>query len=101
MKVILNYPDRTVTLDATGVGSAIKRMLARFGFHDASNCGCNAYAMTLDANGLQWCQEHKQEIVDRLEREAKKHGIPFARFAAAAIVNMAIKTTLRKQRQLK
>lgn len=54
------------------------------------DCECEAYARKMNAWGVVGCRRRILEIVDRLQRQAKRVKMPFNRPAAKALVNLAI-----------
>ena len=52
---------------------------------------CVAYAAKMDAWGVAGCRKRLEEIVDHLEAEAKKEGLPFSRRGARLLVRLAIR----------
>ncbi len=73
-----------------GVGTELKKMLASVGIRSTPNCSCNARANAMNKNGIEWCKKNKDVILSWLEEEAKKRKLPFFRFFARRMVNIAI-----------
>jgi hypothetical protein len=46
--------------------------------------------------GCQWARENVDTVVDWLEEEAKKRGLPFVRMAGRGLVTLAIRLAERK-----
>ena len=44
----------------------------------------------MDKKGIEWCEENQKIILDWLEEEAKRRRLPFLRFGAKKILNLAI-----------
>ena len=84
------------TTTTTGPGTQLKNMLGWVGIRaKEKGCGCRSYQKKMDRGGPQWCRDHKQEILDHLEKEAKKRGLPFVRLAAEKLVDLAIRRAER------
>lgn len=81
------------------VGAELKQLLARIGITAAPGCQCNARANTMDARGIQWCQANIETIVDWLQEEATKRGLPFVRLAGKALVHLAIRRAITSSRK--
>lgn len=75
----------------SGVGTQLKKLLSKLGIQASTNCDCNKHAKQMDDNGIEWCENNKETIIDWLEIEAKKRRIPFIRYAALVLINKAIK----------
>lgn len=73
-----------------GPGSELKKILARFGIQASPTCKCNARAVLMDYNGIEWCEENIETIVGWLGEEADRRGLPFINAIAAVIVRRAI-----------
>ena len=81
-----------------GVGTELKLILRRLGINPKVNCKCYQRAREMDANGIEWCETHLEEIVDWLQEEAKNRSLPFIRIAGRVLVRKAIKNARRKQK---
>lgn len=78
------------TLD--GPGTLLKRYLKRLGFDSDGNCQCERRMREMNVRGVEWCEEHVDEIVTWLREEAARRGVIFySDFAAKIIVSKAIK----------
>lgn len=73
-----------------GVGTQLKKLLAKIGIKPNSTCLCNEYAKIMDTNGILWCENNKDTILSWLEHEAKKRHIPFIKYIAELILQRAI-----------
>lgn len=73
-----------------GVGTELKALLSYINIKASPNCSCNAKAKTMNKNGIQWCKDNQDTIVSWLEEEAKKRKLPFIRYGAKKIVQLAI-----------
>jgi hypothetical protein len=78
-----------------GVGSHLKRLLARIGITASPECFCNVRAAEMDANGVDWCEQHLSTIVGWLREEAAKRGLPFLDAAGRLLVRRAIRNARR------
>ena len=63
------------------------------------NCSCNAKAKTMNKNGVNWCKDNKDTIIGWLEEEAKKRKLPFIRYGAKKILDLAIYRAEKKQKK--
>lgn len=81
-----------------GVGTELKRLLGRIGIKASANCSCNSRAKTMDINGIVWCQDNIETIIDWLQEEASKRNLPFLRAVGKILVNKAIKNATKKQK---
>lgn len=88
----------TVAPVLTGPGAELKKLLARFRILPRS-CGCDVMASRMNQGGPNWCRAHFEEIVNVMEKEARKRRVPFFRFAAVALVKLAIHLAERKDIQ--
>jgi len=80
-------------------GTELKNLLAKFGIHATSDCGCRDMAARMDALGPDWCRQNIEQILDVMHVEAKKRHIPFVRAVAKRIVLIAIAKAERKHRR--
>lgn len=80
-----------------GAGTELKKLLAMIGITSSPGCACNARAIEMDKKGVEWCRKNVSEIVVWLQSEAKKRNLPFSRFAARKIVQIAIARAARKE----
>ena len=86
-----------VTEDSTnGPGTILAEMLAKIGIQPTSKCNCKKYAAKMNSWGADKCEENIEDILDWMKRETKQRKFPFVRFAAKAMVKLAI----RKSRKL-
>ena len=76
-----------------GVGSELKKLLKKFGIVSISNCKCDKRAQTMNNNGVDWCENNIETIVNWMEEEAKNRNFPFVRYLATILVKKAIKNT--------
>jgi hypothetical protein len=74
----------------SGPGTELKKLLAKIGITATPNCSCNAKAQIMDANGVEWCEQHIDEIVGWLREEATKRKLPFVDMAGRLLVKRAI-----------
>ena len=90
------YPrerDETIKIELNGYGpgSQLKKILSKVGITATPNCSCNARAAMMDTQGIEWCEENIDMLVDFLRTEAAKRKLPFIDAAGRALVKMAIK----------
>lgn len=80
-----------------GVGTELKKLLRLIGITASPNCSCNKRARIMNNNGIGWCKENEETILDWLQSEAKKRGLPFLRYGARKILQLAISRAEKKQ----
>ena len=80
-----------------GVGTELKKLLSFFGIKATNKCSCNARAKIMNEKGINWCKINKNTILSWLKEESEKRGIPFFKFAASRLLNLAIKRAEEKQ----
>ena len=68
----------------------LKKMLESVGIRATPNCSCNAKATAMNKNGIEWCKNNKDTILSWLQEEAVKRKLPFFRFFARRMINIAI-----------
>jgi hypothetical protein len=73
-----------------GVGTELKRLLARVGITSTPECKCDRRARIMDEQGIAWCEENVGEIVGWLREAASDRGLPFIEFAGTRLVWAAI-----------
>lgn len=73
-----------------GPGTELKKLLKKIGIEASPNCSCNNRAKKMDEMGIEWCENNIEEIVDWLQEEASKRGLPFLRIAGRKLVRIAI-----------
>lgn len=76
--------------NAGGVGTELKKLLSKLGIVATPNCSCNARAKLMDNNGIEWCENNQDLIIDWLREEARKRGMPFIDLAGKTILKRAI-----------
>jgi hypothetical protein len=50
-----------------GVGAELKKIFSELGVSPTSACQCDAKAREWNANGVEWCQSHRAEIIAHLQ----------------------------------
>lgn len=78
-----------------GPGTELSKMLSKIGISEIPGCGCRFKGRIMDVEGADWCDKHIEEILDWLEEEALRRGLPFIRIIARKIVRIAIKRSRR------
>lgn len=70
-----------------------------FDLSEHADCGCHTVAKWMNSLGPDGCEKKLEQILYRLESEAKKRhlSIPFRRFWAKRMVKLAIRRSRRKQ----
>lgn len=80
-----------------GVGTALKKLLARFGITTTPTCRCATRARIMDDNGIGWCEQNIPLITSWLHEEAQKRRLPFSEFAAKMLIKRAIQNAKKAQ----
>lgn len=73
-----------------GVGTELKKLLAKIGITATPTCSCNKRAQFMDEQGIDWCKENIDLIVSWLREESEKRRLPFVDFAGKLLVKRAI-----------
>lgn len=89
---------RRYALPPSGPGSMLKSMLATMGITADKSCPCNKMARKMDEWGPDESLQHIDEVVDVMEKTAKKRKMMFSRLAAKALVRLAIWRSRRATR---
>ena len=76
-------------------GTALKNILAWFGIKASENCKCNARARSMDQQGIDWCKENEQEILNWLQEEAKNRGYIYSAFFCKKMLQLAYRLAIR------
>lgn len=79
-----------------GPGTELHALLGEIGI-EPGNCSCAEHIQQMNQNGLQWCAENVETIIDWLQEEARKRGLPFVRLIGAGIVRKALRRAQEKQ----
>jgi hypothetical protein len=81
----------TKTVDiGQGVGSELKKIISWFNIHATPNCTCNQKAKIMNDNGILWCKNNQNIILDWLKEEADKRKLPFIKYIVKKIIKLAI-----------
>ena len=51
----------------------------------------------MNIKGIQWCKDNKEEILSWMQEEAQKRSLPFLKFGAKRLLNMAISKAEKKE----
>jgi hypothetical protein len=80
-----------------GAGTELTKLLNFFGIESKEKgCQCRSRAKKMDKNGVEWCSQNIEKIIDWLKEEAQKRKLPFIRTAAKVIVLRAIRNARAK-----
>jgi len=79
-----------------GAGTELKKLLSWMNIQATANCSCNKKARLMNEKGIQWCKENKDQVCDWLKEEATKRKLPFFKYGAMKLINMAISRAERK-----
>ena len=74
-----------------GVGTELKKLLARLRITADGGCGCEDHAADMDSRGVAWCGRNIDTIVGWLRDGAAKRGLPFVDVAGRLLVRRAIR----------
>ena len=76
----------------TGPGTKLASTLASWGIKGEKGCKCKSVQRLMDGWGAACATEpHLTTIVDHLEKEAKKRGLPFVRKLGELLVKRAVR----------
>ena len=78
-----------------GVGTQLKRLLSKLGIRPTADCPCNDRARTMNARGIEWCEQNIATIIGWLKEEAENRKLPFLALPTKIIVQRAIKMAKR------
>lgn len=96
---ICGRPETLRIVDASrhsgGVGTELKKLLARIGIHATPGCKCTQRALIMDMRGIEWCDANILTIVGWLREESTKRGLPFVDAAGKMLVRRAIANARR------
>lgn len=81
-------------------GQELKKLLRKIGIVASPNCECNKRAKFMDTQGVQWCEDNIDTIVEWLKIEAEKRKLPFIELAAKILVKKAIANALKNIKKL-
>ncbi len=79
-----------------GPGTELKALLKWLRMAITPDCTCEAHARKMDREGPDWCEQHLDEIVGWLRKEAERRRLPFLTPIARRIVMTAIGRARRK-----
>jgi len=80
-----------------GPGTELKNILSYIGIKSTENCSCNKRARHMNNMGINWCKENLDLVCDWLKEESERRKIPYFKYAAKKIVELAISRAERKQ----
>jgi len=83
------YP-ATLEDDPNGPGSILSKMLSKVGIKATPNCSCKQRAITMNKNGVEWCENNMDTILGWLKEESDKRNLPFVEIVAKMLVYRAI-----------
>ena len=81
-----------------GPGDALAATLKRMGIWSRTNCRCETHVRAMNTNGLEWCLQHIDTIVEWLRDGAKERGLPFSPWIATRLVRVVLWRHARKGR---
>ena len=75
-----------------GPGTQLAKTLASWGFKEGKSCKCKSMERSMNKWGSACATDpHLTTIVDHLEKEAKKRGLPFVRKLGEMLVKRAVR----------
>ena len=91
---------KKATLDiGEGAGTELKKILSWMNIKASDNCSCNNKAKHMNKMGIDWCKDNSELLCSWLEEEASKRKIPFVKYAAQKLIQLAIYRAERKQQK--
>jgi hypothetical protein len=72
-----------------GPGKELRKLLSWFAT-DTPDCECKSRAKKMNTWGVEGCRNNIETILDWLQEEAEKRGLPYVRFIAKQLVLLAI-----------
>ena len=94
-RVVHQKPERPA---ATGPGTELKKLLARFGIRP-KGCACNGRAAEMDRRGPAWCRDNIDTLTGWLLEEGRKRQyslVNLSRPAVKVLIRWAITRSERK-----
>ena len=87
----------TASLDSSGPGTELSKLLKRFGIEPTPTCACRAKAAEMDAWGPDECEKPERiaEVVAIMRAESEARGLPFFNLAGRLLVRRAIANARR------
>lgn len=73
------------------VGTELSNILHKIGINWTSKCKCSDRSTQMNEQGLEWCKDNKDIIIGWMKEEAKKRNLPFSKFLAKKLLNLAIR----------
>ncbi len=83
---------------ATGAGTELKKIYARFGIVPGPNCSCNETARIMDMYPAQWSRDNMAWIESRIEAAAPGLGVQYRPILVRRTIKMAIRRAARQER---
>lgn len=80
-----------------GAGTELKALLSNLGIDAVDSCPCNRHAKEMDNKGVEWCQRNIETVLEWIEKESRRRGIPFVKKAAKMVVRIAIRRARKKE----
>lgn len=74
-------------------GTALKELYALMGFRYGKHCTCKKVQKEMDEKGPEWCRENLDTIVESIQQEARRRGIPFLPSLCKFSVKVAIRVS--------
>jgi hypothetical protein len=87
-KTLENHPD--------GAGTILSNFLKKIGITSTPNCLCRQRAIEMNEKGTDWCLQNLDTIVEWLKEEADKRQYTYQDWCIKALVNRAIKRSIKK-----
>jgi len=82
----------------SGPGSILAGILKGMGLAPVESCKCKGRAKKMDLWGPDGCEKHMDEILGWLAEEAAKRKLPFVKWPAKKVVELAIARARKAQK---
>lgn len=93
-----NHPDYPRAKKPTGKpGTELAAILKSMGLAPVESCKCKGRAKKMDLWGPDGCEQHMDEILGWLAEEAAKRNLPFVKWPAKKVVELAISRARKAQ----
>jgi hypothetical protein len=90
---------KTLEENPNGPGTILTNMISTLGIKSTPNCSCRRHALEMNDKGADWCESNMPTILGWLKEESTKRNLPFIESVASMMVNRAIKTSRRLNKQ--
>ena len=94
---IIIWPKSNDAGGPCGAGQELKAVLKKLGIESSPTCSCNAYALKMDHDGPDACEENMEQILDWLKEQAESRGLGM--FYVRPAVRIAVRHAIKKARK--